>query len=266
MALTDAECRTAIPGPKLEKLSDGGGLQLWVQPTGVRLWRLAYRFRGKQKSLALGVYPSVSLARARQAREDAKRLLAEGVDPGAERKRLRREHAAALTFQAIADEYLSKLKRERRAEATLAKVAWLLAFATVEFGEMPIKDVDAPLILKTLQALERRGRYESARRLRSTIGSVFRYAIATARVSTDPTYPLRGALTQIRPTPRAAITALATPSTKSRRTDFVRPLRAYLMKRANGILMRSNVNSATSRETKCAPRTLEASTGTNEYR
>ena len=98
------------------------------------------------------------------------------------------------------------LKREKRAEATLAKAAWLLAFATAEFGDTPIKDVDAPLILKVLQAVERRGRYESARRLRSTVGSVFRYAIATARVSTDPTYALRGALTQIRPTPRAAVT------------------------------------------------------------
>lgn len=141
--------------------------------------------------------------------DDAKRLLANGVDPGAERKRLTREHAAAVTFQAIADEYLSKLKREKRAEATLAKTTRLLAFATAEFGETPIKDVDAPSILKVLQAVERRGRYESARGLRSTIGSVFRYAIATARANTDPTYALRGALTQIRPTPRAAITAPA---------------------------------------------------------
>src|SRR5262249_15849324 len=144
--------------------------QLWLQPTGVRLWRLAYRFRRKQKLLALGVYPTVSLARARQARDDAKRLLANGIDPGAERKRLTQEHAAAVTFQAIAEEYLSKLKREKRAEATLAKTTWLLAFATAGFGETPIKDVDAPSILKVLQAIERSGRYESARRLRSTIG------------------------------------------------------------------------------------------------
>ena len=82
MALKDAWCRAAKPGPKLQKLTDGGGLQLWVQPSGARLWRLAYRFSGKQKLLALGVYPTISLARARQAREDAKRLLAGGVDPG----------------------------------------------------------------------------------------------------------------------------------------------------------------------------------------
>lgn len=87
MALTDAKCRTAQPGPTLQKFTDGGGLQLWVQPGGARLWRLAYRFSGKQKLLALGVYPTISLARARQAREDAKRLLADGIDPAREKRR-----------------------------------------------------------------------------------------------------------------------------------------------------------------------------------
>jgi hypothetical protein len=85
MALTDAKCRAAQPGAKLQKLTDGGGLQLWVQPSGARLWRLAYRFGGKQKLPALGVYPTISLARARQAREDAKRLLANGADPTSEK-------------------------------------------------------------------------------------------------------------------------------------------------------------------------------------
>jgi hypothetical protein len=80
MALTDAKCRAAQPRAKLQKFTDGGGLQVWVQPSGARLWRLAYRFGGKQKLLALGVYPTISLARARQAREDAKRLLANGAD------------------------------------------------------------------------------------------------------------------------------------------------------------------------------------------
>ena len=81
MPLTDAKCRSAQPGPRLQKLTDGGGLQLWLQPTGARLWRFAYRFDGKQKLLALGAYPTVPLARARQAREDAKRILADGLDP-----------------------------------------------------------------------------------------------------------------------------------------------------------------------------------------
>jgi len=87
MPLSDLKCRNARPGLKLRKLSDGGGLQLWVQPTGSRLWRLAYRFGGKQKLLALGSYPTVSLAEARQAREDVKRLLTAGVDPSEKRKK-----------------------------------------------------------------------------------------------------------------------------------------------------------------------------------
>jgi hypothetical protein len=86
MPLRDAKCRSAQPGPRLQKRTDGGGLQLWLQPTGARLRRFAYRFDGKQKLLALGVYPTVPLARARQAREDAKRILADGVDPALEKK------------------------------------------------------------------------------------------------------------------------------------------------------------------------------------
>jgi integrase len=206
MALTDAKCRAAQPEAKLQKLTDGGGLQLWVQPSGARLWRLAYRFGGKQKLLALGVYPTISLARARLAREDAKRLLAEGADPTLEKKRRKQEHADALTFRAIANEYLTKLKREGRADATIAKTEWLLAFADADLGSTPIRSVDAPTVLKVLRTVEIRGPYESARRLRSTIGSVFRYAIATARADADPTYALRGALIHVKATPRAAIT------------------------------------------------------------
>ena len=160
MALTDAKCRAAQPEAKLQKLTDGGGLQLWVQPSGARLWRLAYSFGGKQKLLALGVYPTISLARARQAREDAKRLLANGADPTSEKKRRKQKHTDAVTFRAIADEYVTKLKREGRADATIAKTEWLLAFADADLGSMPIRSVDAPAALKVLRAIEIRGRYE----------------------------------------------------------------------------------------------------------
>jgi integrase len=206
MALTDAKCRATQPGAKLQKLTDGGGLQLLVQPSGARLWRLACRFGGKQKLLALGVYPTISLARARQAREDAKRLLAAGADPTLEKKRRKQEHTGAATFRSIADEYVIKLKCEGRADATIAKTEWLLAFADADLGSVLIRSVDAPAVLKVLRAVEIRGRYESARRLRSTIGSVFRYAVATARADADPTYALRGALIQVKARPRAGIT------------------------------------------------------------
>jgi integrase len=206
MPLSDARCRSAQPGSKLQKLTDGGGLQLWLQPTGAKLWRFAYRFGGKQKLLAIGVYPTIPLARARQVREDARRLLADGLDPSVEKKRKAEAQAGAPTFHGIADEYIAKLRREKRSEATIAKIEWLLSFANAAFGDEPIGQIAAPAILKVLQSLEARGRYESARRLRSTTGSVFRYAIATARAETDPTYALQGALAHVKSSPRAAIT------------------------------------------------------------
>ncbi|WP_192250454.1 tyrosine-type recombinase/integrase [Mesorhizobium silamurunense] len=205
MALSDVKCRNARPASKLVKLSDGGGLQLWVQPTGSRLWRLAYRFEGKQKLLALGSYPLISLAEARQARDDAKRQLLSGIDPAQERS-LRKTGSAKDTFRSIADEYLDKLKKEGRADRTISKVKWLLDFAYPSIGDKCIREIDPASILTALRRVEVRGRYESARRLRSTIGSVFRYAIATARAETDPTFALRGALISPTVTPRAAIT------------------------------------------------------------
>ncbi|WP_192384017.1 tyrosine-type recombinase/integrase [Mesorhizobium silamurunense] len=205
MALSDVRCRNARPASKLVKLSDGGGLQLWVQPTGSRLWRLAYRFEGKQKLLALGGYPLISLAEARQARDDAKRLLLTGIDPAQERS-LRKAGSVKDTFRSIANEYVDKLKKEGRADRTISKVKWLLDFAYPTIGEKCIREIDPAIVLDALRRVEVRGRYESARRLRSTIGSVFRYAIATARTEADPTFSLRGALISPTVTPRAAIT------------------------------------------------------------
>ncbi len=139
-------------------------------------------------------------------REDARRLLADGLDPSVEKKRKAEAQAGAPTFHGVADEYIAKLRRENRSEATIAKIEWLLSFANAAFGDEPVGQIAAPAILKVLQSLEARGRYESARRLRSTTGSVFRYAIATARAETDPTYSLQGALAQVKSSPRAAIT------------------------------------------------------------
>ena len=151
-------------------------------------------FGGKQRLLALGVYPTISLARASQAREGARRLLVDGIDPALEKERRTQEHIDAVTFRAVANEYVTKLKREGRAAATIAKTEWLLGFAHADLGNTPIKAVNAPAVLQVLRGVENRGRFKSARRLRSTIGSVFRYAIATARAEVDPTYSLRGAL------------------------------------------------------------------------
>jgi len=205
MALSDVKCRNTRPASKLQKLSDGGGLQLWVQPSGTRLWRLAYRFAGKQKLLSLGSYPVISLADARQARDEAKRLLKAGADPAQQRK-FQKVSSPKDTFRSIADEYVDKLKKEGRAHRTISKVKWLLDFAYPTIGDKCIREIDTATILTALRRVEVRGRYESARRLRSTIGTVFRFAIATARADADPTIALRGALISPTVTPRAAIT------------------------------------------------------------
>jgi len=174
MPLTDMKCRNAKPGPTLRKLFDGGGLQLWVQPTGARLWRLAYRFGGKQKLLALGVYPVTSLAGARQGREAAKHLLVSGVDPSQAKKQTKAiQGELGGTFRVIAEDYVSKLKQEGRAGITITKIEWLLSFAYPIIGDQPIKEIGAPDILRALREIEMRGRHETAHRLRSTIGSVF---------------------------------------------------------------------------------------------
>ena len=178
-----------------------------MQPTGARLWRLAYRFAGKQKLLAFGVYPTISLADARQGRDAAKRLLAAGVDPSEAKKQAKAiQSEVGDTFRVIAEEYVSKLRRVGRADTTITKIEWLLSFAYPTLGSRSIKEIGAPDILRVLRDVETRGRHESARRLRSTIGSVFRYAVATARAEGDPTFALKGAL--IKPTvkPRAAVT------------------------------------------------------------
>ena len=204
MPLKDVSVRNAKRGPSPRKLSDGGGLHLLIQPTGGKLWRLAYRFAGKQKTLALGVYPAVSLEEARRHRDEAKKLLARSIDPSVQRKADR--HAGKDgTFRAVAEEVLAKLEREGRARATLTKKRWLLDFALPAFGDRPVAEITARELLALLRQIEGRELYETARRLRSTCGMVFRYAIATGRAERDPSMDLRGALTTPQVSHRATI-------------------------------------------------------------
>lgn len=196
MKLTDTAIRGLKAREKPFKLSDGGGLHLLVQPNGARLWRLAYRFHGRQKQLALGAYPTVSLAKAREGRDAAKRLLADGHDPSLTKRRekLAARHAGAATFGKIARDWLETkrvtllpvygVQLERRLEADLLPA----------LGHRPIADIDAPELLSALRKVETRGVPEQARRLRQMMGQVFRYAIASGLTRHDPTSGLRGAL------------------------------------------------------------------------
>jgi integrase len=208
MPLTDVAVRTAKPQEAPYKLSDGGGLYLLVRPDGARYWRMDYRWIGKRGTLAFGVYPTVTLVEAREKRQNAKKQIAAGVDPSAQRKldKIASAIAHKNTFRAVGDEWLDKLTREGRAEATLAKTKWLLELAYPVIGDRPIADVSPPELLSALRRVEARGRYETARRLRSTCGQVFRYAIATGRAERDPSTDLRGALTAPKVKHRAAIT------------------------------------------------------------
>ena len=208
MPLTDIQLRQLKPRAKQYKVSDSGGLYVLVTPNGSTLWRLKYRFDGKEKVLAFGAYPDTSLARARERRSDAKSLLAEGIDP-AERAKAAREEDAALnehTFANIATEVMEKLRKEGKADTTLKKKQWLLDKAIADFGDLPITQLKPATVLATLRKVEALGNYESAKRLRSTIGQVCRYAVATARADDDPTYALRGALIAPKVTHMAAAT------------------------------------------------------------
>ncbi len=196
--LTDSAIRAAKSKTgRTVKLSDGGGLQLWVQPSGSKLWNLAYRFAGKQRKLAIGSYPGIGLKEARAKREEAKKLLASGCDPSQQKRlgKLASESQKADTFEAISREVLEKKRREGRSERTVSKAEWLFDLATPALGPRPIAEITAPEVLVVLRQVESAGRLETARRLRAIIGQAFRFAVATGRVTTDPTSALHGALT-----------------------------------------------------------------------
>ena len=206
MPLSDVACRTARPVATIKKLSDGWGLQLWVHPSGSKLWRYAYRYDGKQKLLSFGPYPIVSLAEARVQRDKAKKLLINGIDPSEARKRAKAEALVAkVTFRTIGDELLALQARSGRAVATLEKTEWLLDLVYPILGDKRVDDIRPPEVLDVLRNVENRGNYETARRLRSTIGRVCRLAVATGRAENDPTYALRGALARPPAKPHAAI-------------------------------------------------------------
>lgn len=207
MPLNDVAIRAAKPGPKPVKLSDEKGLFLLVQPSGGKLWRLKYRIAGKEKKLSLGRYPDVALKDARERCAEARKLIAAGIDPS-EKKRVDRLDAtlkAATTFKAVADEYIGKCEREGRADVTVGKARWLLSLLEPALGPRPVGEISPAELLVALKKVEAKGHLETARRMRSFAGRVFRYAVSTARASADPSAALRGALVAPVATHHAAI-------------------------------------------------------------
>jgi integrase len=206
--LTALAIQNAKPRDKPYKLSDGLGLHLLVETTGSRLWRFRYQFQRKEKMLSFGAFPEVSLAAARENREWARKLLTQGIDPSLQKKRdkIAAVQAAENTFDALTTEYLERLKQQGAAQSTLDKNTWLLKQLAAPLEKRPITEITPPEILHILRQVEKSGRRETAHRLRGVIGTVYRYAIASDRATTDPTYALRGALLKPKTQHRPAIT------------------------------------------------------------
>ena len=200
--LTDATIKAAKPGKAPYKLSDGRGLHLLITPSGSRLWRFRFRLGGRESMIGLGAYPDVPLRDARERCEDMRRAVAAGTDPAAVKRASRADQDN--TFRALAEEWLPKQKFE---SATLEKARWTFRDLIYPYiGSLPVKTLTPPTILDLLRKIEARGKHETAHRTRQRISQVMRYAIATGRAESDPTRDLRGALTPIEVTSRAAVT------------------------------------------------------------
>jgi len=196
MALTDTSCKNAKPSEKPRKLSDGGGLYLEVMPSRSKYWRLKYRFSGKEKRLAIGVYPQISLKEARIKRDEAKKLLSENIDPSQAKQDAKRQNTLKTEnlFEEIAREWHEKQSNgwtERHAKYVLVR---LEADIFPELGNIPTNEIKAPDLLAALRKIEDRGALDIAKRARQTCGQIFRYAIATGRAERDIAVDLKGAL------------------------------------------------------------------------
>ncbi len=188
MPLTDTAVRNAKPGAKPAKLFDGRGLFLIVTPAGGKWWRFRYSFNRKEKLLALGTYPDVSLASARQRRDEARTLLSSGIDPGEQRKAAKaaRDGLAANTFEAIGREWYAKIAPSL-ADTTKVKIIRRLevdAFPVI--GHRPIAGLGAADLIRVIERIEQRGSVDIARRVHNYIGRVFRYAVGRGLTTRDP--------------------------------------------------------------------------------
>lgn len=196
MALTDIKCKNTKPTDKPQKLGDSGGLYLYVMPNGAKYWRMKYRIHGKEKLLALGVYPETTLSEARDKRDTARKLVAQGTDPSAQKKE--EKHLAALnaenTFEPLAREWHSKNKakwKEKHGQDILTR---LEKDIFPEIGKLPVRNITAPRLLAAIRKMEERGAHELARRARGTCEQIFAYGIGTGKADRNIALDLRGTL------------------------------------------------------------------------
>jgi integrase len=196
MKLTGIKVSEAKPSDRERKLSDGGGLYLLIKPNGTKTWRYKYRFNGKELTLALGLYPEVSLKQARQRHKAARELLASGVDPNQDKRdqKLAAELAAGNTFGMVAQEWV-EVKLSGLTEATIERNTSVLNLHLLpHLGHRPVGEITSPELLSVLRRVEATGAIETPRRAKSIAGQVFRYGIAIGRCERDPSADIRDAL------------------------------------------------------------------------
>lgn len=208
MALSDTAIRNTKPADKPVKMTDGDGLYLLVQPSGAKWWRFDYRFAGKRKTLSMGVYPDVGLKEARERRDAARKLLANDIDPGENRKVQKAASVArsADSFEVMAREWFGKHRNTWSASHADKIIRRLERDVFPWLGGRPVAEITASEVLSVLRRIEGRGTLDTAHRAGGNCSQVFRYAIATGRAERDPVPDLRGALPPARGGNFAAIT------------------------------------------------------------
>lgn len=208
MPLSDTAIRNAKPTAKPRKLTDGGGLYIEVAPSGGKWWRFKYRFEGKEKRLSLGVYPDVGLKDAREKHAEARKLLAAGVDPSANKKAVKAAQGkrAANSFETVAREWFDKHAPNWKENHSSKIIRRLEVDIFPWLGAYPVGDIAAPDLLSVIRRVESRGALETAHRALANCGQVFRYAIATGRALRDTAADLRGSLPPVKEKHHASIT------------------------------------------------------------
>jgi integrase len=206
--LKDRQIKAATAADKDYKLSDGGGLFLLIKRNGSKYWRMKYRFAGKEKLLSFGTYPDVRLAEAREARQEAKRLLKEGRDPSAVKQAAKRASASAAqnSFERLAREFFEVKMKDKSASHHDRSLRMIETYLLPSLAKRPINDIDPPELLEVLRKIQKTGKLETMKRAKQVAGQIFRYAIASGHCDRDPSADLKDAL----PTPKkkhhAAIT------------------------------------------------------------
>ena len=206
--LTALAINKAKPEEKAYKLRDGTGLYLHVLPSGSKSWRMKYRYTGKEKLLTIGSYPTVSLQAAREACQDAKKLIDQNIDPSAKKQADKQalNHAGANTFEVIANEWFITKMQDKSASHKQRTQNLISTHLVPAFGSTPIKDITPSVVLKALRKIEAKGHNETAHKTKQVAGQVFRFAVTTDRAERDPCTDLKGALQPVKTKHHAAIT------------------------------------------------------------